>query len=270
MDWSGGWVAADRKNRGFFVPLAPQTGSEEAAACRLITSRRNLHAETKNAKNKIMKKFLLIVSALVLYGQGSMAQSLEKMQWFNEPEQWSIENKTLRMFVTPQSDYWRIAHYGFTVDDAPFYYTTYGGEFEVKVKVKGDYTHRFDQAGLMLRIDHENYIKAGIEFVDGKFNLSTVVTHKTSDWSVIPLDKSVPYIWIKAVRRLDAVEVFYSYDDVEYTMMRTAWLQDNTPVMVGLMAASPDGEGFYVTFEDFKVKHLPDSRRLEWLHKNAQ
>ena len=37
----------------------------------------------------------------------------------------------------------------------------------------------------MLRIDHENYIKAGIEFVDGKFNLSTVVTHKTSDWSVI-------------------------------------------------------------------------------------
>lgn len=151
----------------------------------------------------------------------------------------------------------------------PFYYATYGGEFEVKVKVSGDYKARFDQAGIMLRIDHENYIKAGIEFVDGKFNLSTVVTHHTSDWSVITLDRAVPYIWIKAVRRLDAVEIFYSFDDNEYTLMRNAWLQDNTPVQVGLMGASPDGEGFQATFEHFKVKHLPDLRRLEWLKKNS-
>ena len=105
---------------------------------------------------------------------------------------------------------------------------------------------------------------------DGKFNLSTVVTHKTSDWSVITLDKPVPYVWIKAVRRLDAVEIFYSFDDKEYVMMRNAWLQDHVPVMVGLMAASPDGNGFNATFENFKVKHLPDMRRLEWLKKNAE
>ena len=182
-----------------------------------------------------MKK--LLFSLLMMIGvQASFAQTLEKMQWFNEPEQWEIKDKSLSMFVTPQSDYWRISHYGFTVDDAPFYYATYGGEFEVKVKVTGDYKARFDQAGLMLRIDHENDIKSGIEFVDGKFNLSTVVTHKTSDWSVITLDKPVPYIWIKAVRRLDAVEIFYSFDDKTYTMMRNAWLQDNIPVKVGFMS----------------------------------
>ena len=96
----------------------------------------------------------------------------------------------------------------------------------------------------MLRIDHENYIKAGIEFVDGKYNLSTVVTHRTSDWSIIPLEKPVPFVWIKAVRRLDAVEIFYSFDNKEYTMMRNAWLQDNHPVMVGVMGACPDGDGF--------------------------
>ena len=129
-----------------------------------------------------MKKQLILGMALGASLQAGMAQSLEKMQWFNEPEQWKIENQALTMFVTPQSDYWRISHYGFTVDDAPFYYTTYGGEFEVKVKVTGDYKTRFDQAGLMLRIDHENYIKTGIEFVDGKFNLSTVVTHKNKDY----------------------------------------------------------------------------------------
>ena len=198
----------------------------------------------------------------------TMAQTLEKMQWFNEPESWEIKEETLLMDVTPQSDYWRISHYGFTVDDAPFLYTLRGGEFEVKVKVSGEYKTRFDQAGLMIRIDHENYLKTGIEYVDGKYNLSAVVTHHTSDWSVVQLDKPVPFVWIKAVRRLDAVEVFYSFDDKEYVMMRNCWMQDNTPVMVGLMAASPDGDGFKAKFEHFCIKHLPDLRRQEWLKKN--
>ena len=198
----------------------------------------------------------------------TMAQTLEKMQWFNEPESWEIKDGTLLMDVTPQSDYWRISHYGFTVDDAPFLYTLRGGEFEVKVKVSGEYKTRFDQAGLMIRSDHENYLKTGIEYVDGKYNLSAVVTHHTSDWSVVQLDKPVPFVWIKAVRRLDAVEVFYSFDDKEYIMMRNCWMQDNTPVMVGLMAASPDGDGFKAKFEHFSIKHLPDLRRQEWLKKN--
>ena len=197
------------------------------------------------------------------------AQSLDKMQWFNEPAKWEIKNNSLSMSVTPQSDYWRISHYGFTVDDAPFLYTLRGGEFEVKVKVSGDYTARFDQAGLMLRIDHENYIKAGIEFVDGKYNLSTVVTHHTSDWSIITLDRPVPFVWIKAVRRLDAIEVFYSFDDVTYTLMRHAWMPDNHPIMVGVMAACPDGNGFKARFDNFSIKHLPDQRRLEWLKRNT-
>ena len=148
-----------------------------------------------------------------------MAQSLEKMQWFNEPAQWKIDGNTLLMDVTP---------------------------------------------------DHENYIKAGIEFVDGKYNLSTVVTHHTSDWSIIPLDKPVPFVWIKAVRRLDAVEIFYSFDDKEYTLMRNAWLQDNCPVMVGIMGACPDGNGFKARLEGFSIKQLPDLRRVQWLEKNSE
>ena len=145
-----------------------------------------------------MKKSILC-SLMLAASVAASAQSLDKMQWFNEPTKWEIKNNSLTMNVTPQSDYWRVSHYGFTVDDAPFLYTMRGGEFEVKVKVTGDYTARFDQAGLMLRIDHENYIKAGIEFVDGKYNLSTVVTHHTSDWSIIALDRPVPFVWIKAV-----------------------------------------------------------------------
>ena len=215
----------------------------------------------------MVKKFF-ITAFVLLSGLAVSAQTLEKMNWFNEPSQWNITNNKLTMSVTPKSDHWRISHDGFTVDDAPFYYAEYGGEFEAKVKVSGDYKARFDQAGMMIRIDHENYIKAGIEYVDEKFNLSTVVTHHTSDWSVITLNKPVDFIWIKAVRRKDAIEIFYSFDDKEYTMMRNAWMEANRPVRVGLMGASPDGNGFNATFSDFSVKHLPDAVRTEWLEHN--
>jgi len=215
-----------------------------------------------------MKKIFLALS--LIFGLLELkAQTLEKMQWFNEPAKWQIKDNSLIMQVTPQSDYWRIAHYGFTVDDAPFYFANYGGEFEAKVKLTGAYKARFDQMGLMIRTNEKNYIKTGVEFVDGKFNVSTVVTHDKSDWSVLPLEKVPPFIWIKVVRRLDALEIFYSLDDKNYIMTRNAPLQDNAPVMVGLMAASPDGAGFEAKFENFSVKHLPDQRRLEWL-KNHQ
>lgn len=215
-----------------------------------------------------MKTKVALISLGMALSASVQAQTLERMQWFNEPESYSINGKTLIMDVPAQTDYWRIAHYGFTVDDGPFLYTTYGGEFEAKVKVSGQYKTRFDQAGMMIRIDNENYVKFGIEFVDGKYNISTVVTHHTSDWSVITLDKPVDYLWVKAVRRRDAIELFYSFDDKEYVMMRTLWMQDNCPVMVGPVAACPDGDGFKARFDDFQVKHLPDARRLEWLENN--
>lgn len=213
---------------------------------------------------------VILVILLIITAQGMQAQTLEKMNWFNEPAEWSIVDGELQMTVTPKSDYWRISHYGFTVDDAPFYYAEYGGEFEAKVKISGDYKVRFDQAGMMIRIDHENYIKTGIEFVDGKYNLSAVVTHHTSDWSVVALDKPVEAVWIKAVRRLDAIEIFYSFDDKNYTMMRNAWMEANRPVKVGMMGACPDGDGFKVRFSDFSVKHLPDKVRTDWLKANAE
>lgn len=218
--------------------------------------------------NKISILALLALAAI--FGQQIKAQTLEKMNWFNEPASWSIKSGVLTMDVTPKSDYWRISHYGFTVDDAPFYYAEYGGEFEAKVKVSGDYKVRFDQAGMMIRLDHENYIKTGIEFVDGKYNLSTVVTHTTSDWSVIELDRPVDFIWIKAVRCLDAIEIFYSFDDKEYKMMRNAWVEANHPVKIGMFAACPDGDGFKARFSDFKVTHLPDKVRTDWLRANAE
>lgn len=76
--------------------------------------------------NYDMKKLLVSMAAMLL-ATTSMAQTLERMQWFNEPENWEIKDDVLTMDVTPHSDFWRISHYGFTVDDGPVLYTTRGG-----------------------------------------------------------------------------------------------------------------------------------------------
>ena len=75
-------------------------------------------------------------------------------------------------------------------------------------------------------------------------------------------------IWIKAIRRLDAVEIYYSFDNIEYKMMRNAWLSANHPVKIGMFAASPDGNGFKVRFSNFEILHLPDTIRSKWLEQS--
>ena len=192
------------------------------------------------------------------------------MEWFNEPVKWELEGENLVMDVTPKSDYWRITHYGFTVDDGPFYYSQWGGEFEVTVKITGEYRTRFDQMGLMLRIDEKNWIKTGIEYVDGKYNYSTVVTNEHSSWSVLVLEDNPKSVWIKAIRRIDAVEIYFSLDGVKYQMSNLAYFPERKKAMVGMVAASPDGDGFKALFENFKIKHLPDERRLKWLEENKE
>ncbi|MBV6644148.1 MAG: DUF1349 domain-containing protein [Cyclobacteriaceae bacterium] len=189
--------------------------------------------------------------------------------WINEPSDWKYEKNRLEMFVTGKTDFWRKTHYGFTVDDGPFFYTRRGGEFEVSAKISADYQARYDQAGLMIRVDETMWIKAGIEYVDGRFHASTVVTRNFSDWSLVALGKNMDAIFIKMLRKLDAVEVSYSIDGSNYQLMRLAYFPDNIPVDIGLMAASPDGEGFNARFDHIQIKHLPDQRRINWLSENA-
>lgn len=194
---------------------------------------------------------------------------MKKIQWFNEPDKWEMTNdSSLSMFVTPYTDFWRKTHYGFTVDDGPFCYLNVGGEFEANVKITGDYKNRFDQMGLLIRKDEKNWIKTGVEFVNEKINLSAVVTLKRSDWSVVELKERPKSVWLKVLRIRDSIKIMYSLNNQDFTMMRLAYFPENTPVMVGLTAASPDGEGFLALFEDFEIIHLPDSKRKEWLENN--
>ena len=79
----------------------------------------------------------------------------------------------------------------FERDNGHFYYRSLPGDqsFTATVNVRGKYHTLYDQGGLMLRIDEKNWIKCGVEYVDGQQFASVVVTvNGWSDWSVVPIN----------------------------------------------------------------------------------
>lgn len=179
-----------------------------------------------------------------------------EMQWLNEPPAWRVHTNSLEALSAPNSDFWRKTHYGFTRDSGHFYYQEVQGNFSVEIRISGRYEALYDQAGLMLRVDEENWIKTGVEFFDGQQHASAVVTREFSDWSVVTLEGYPPCIWLRVMRKSEAVEIFYSLDGQKYSLLRLAYLVPATMTQVGPMCASPDGPGFTTKFEGFEVTLL--------------
>jgi uncharacterized protein len=177
------------------------------------------------------------------------------MLWFNEAPTWREEEGTIHVTTGPNSDFWRKTHYGFIRDNGHFYYELVKGDFDVEVKVAGQYKDLYDQAGLMVRVDEENWLKCGIEYVGGVQFISAVFTRDFSDWSVAPLPDNPSFIWLRLTRRSEAIEIQYSRNGIDYTLLRMGYLLPSESAGVGIMCASPDGDGFPVTFEEFSIKN---------------
>jgi hypothetical protein len=178
------------------------------------------------------------------------------MQWHNEPTRWTLQGETITVVTDPKTDFWQKTHYGFIRDNGHFYFEHMTGDFTAEVQVTGTYTALYDQAGLMIRADATTWMKCGIEFVDGVHHASVVVTRDYSDWSVVPLPASPLTLWIRVRRQSGDIEVQYSLNGHAYHMLRVAHLTTANPLQVGMMCASPEGDGFSVTFDAFSVQQI--------------
>lgn len=122
------------------------------------------------------------------------------------------------------------------------------------VKLVGKYQAQYDQAGLMVRLNAQNWMKCGIEFVDGRAHVSAVFTRDFSDWSTFRLDAPASPFWVKVVRKGDSLDILYSLNGTEFIEARLGYFAPSEAVMVGPMCAAPEGKGFDVRFEDWTVK----------------
>jgi regulation of enolase protein 1 (concanavalin A-like superfamily) len=154
-----------------------------------------------------------------------------------------------------QTDFWRKTEYGFIRDNGHFAYSTVVGDFSVEVTFVGKYRTLYDQAGLMIRLDADRWIKTGIEFVDESMNFSTVVTNDASDWSLIPLSESahVEAVHARLVRKASTVSTAFRRPEGRWQTARVAGFPSEPLCQVGVMCCSPQRAGFEVRFSDFAV-----------------
>ena len=175
-----------------------------------------------------------------------------EMHWLGEPPEWTVENDLLHVTTGERTDFWRETHYGFVRDNGHFLYAEAEGDFSAKVTFSARYEHLYDQAGLMLRLDERRWVKAGVEYSDGKRLLSTVVTRERSDWSVTSLPDNTDEVTLRLTRRGGALLV-QALRGGHFDLLRLADFPSSNPVQVGIMCCTPERAGLKATFRDFRV-----------------
>ncbi len=182
--------------------------------------------------------------------------------WFNEPAFWTGDDRHLQLRTELETDFWRETFYGFIRDSGHAYLTPVASDFTASVGVTAAYEALYDQAGLFLRLDERQWIKAGIEFTDGIMHFSVVVTRDVSDWSVIPLHDASPddEISMRLTRHGTAVRVQFSTASGSWQMARLCPFSD-ADAQIGVMACSPQRAGFTAAFRELTIGP-PLSRQL--------
>jgi regulation of enolase protein 1 (concanavalin A-like superfamily) len=171
--------------------------------------------------------------------------------WLNPPAQWSVDADGLHVRSSEGTDFWRHTHYGFVKDDGHVFGREVAGDVKVTATFTGTFASQYDQAGLMLRASETEWLKCGIEYVDGMRRMSTVVTRDFSDWSIVSPPELPERLTVELTRSGDCVEVRYVLDGPE--LVRVAYLEPGRPLLCGVMCASPQGPGFESLFERFDI-----------------
>jgi uncharacterized protein len=174
--------------------------------------------------------------------------------WLNEPERWTAQGDNLDIVTDKATDFWRETHYGFCRDSGHFLGFPTAEAFTAELRVQCNFQALYDQAGIMVRIDAERWVKAGIEFSDGRPMLASVLTDGRSDWATAPYERDAGDFWMRATVANGVLRLQVSADGKLWPLMRLAPFPKAASYLVGPMACTPEREGLPVTFSSFSLK----------------
>jgi regulation of enolase protein 1 (concanavalin A-like superfamily) len=84
--------------------------------------------------------------------------------WHHEPESWQIKNNQLIITSEKETDFWQRTHYGFQADNGHFLYVECEGDFTIEAQMHCKFKNQYDQAGLMVRISDQCWVKTSVEY----------------------------------------------------------------------------------------------------------
>jgi regulation of enolase protein 1 (concanavalin A-like superfamily) len=176
-------------------------------------------------------------------------RSWDEGTWTTAPEGVTAEGDDLLVTARAQSDFWRTTSYGFLHDDGHGLLVDLPDGSAVEVTFVADLTEQFDQAGLLVRVDADHWVKAGVEYADGAPQLGAVVTEVFSDWSTAPVPTWLGrHVTVRASRSDDALTIRARVDDEPWQLVRLAPIDATLRWMAGPMVCAPTRSGLMVRF----------------------
>ncbi len=182
--------------------------------------------------------------------------NLNNFVWTREPKSYFIRGDQLTVVTKPHTDLWQRTYYHFRNDNAPvFQRETEEKYFSFTVKCDFVESHcRFDQCGVVVYLNGENWLKASVEFENGEFqHLGSVVTNNGySDWATTEIPNDIKSMWYRLSRREDDFCVECSFDGNKFKQMRVCHMNmADGKIRFGVYACSPENSSFKAEFSHF-------------------
>lgn len=179
------------------------------------------------------------------------------LKWTREPENYSIAENRIAIITQPHTDLWQRTYYHFRNDNAPvLQIETDEKYFSFVVKTEFESKHRYDQCGIVMYLDSENWLKASMEYENEEIQrLGAVVTNNGySDWSSTDVNASIKSMWYRLSRRENDFCVENSTDGVKYNQMRICHMFNVTEtVSFGIYACSAEASSFKAVFTNMEI-----------------
>ena len=194
--------------------------------------------------------------------------SIHDFKWTREPEWFTVSDDRVEVVTKPHTDLWQRTYYHFRNDNAPvFQMETEEQFFSFVVKTEFESHHRFDQCGVVMYLDGDNWLKGSIEYENERLqHLGSVVTNLGySDWATTEIDASIKAMWYRFSRREDDYCIECSEDGVYFSQMRICHMhRGGGTIRFGIYACSPEDSSFKATFSNMAL--LP----CQWLAHDGQ
>ena len=183
---------------------------------------------------------------------------LTKFRWTREPKSYVIDENRIEIVTKPHTDLWQRTYYHFQNDNAPvLQMETEESYFSFVVKTEFDESHhRFDQCGVVMYLDSENWLKGSVEYENETYqHLGSVVTNRGySDWATTVIDASVKSMWYRFSRREDDYCIECSEDGTTYSQMRICHMYGGKgKIRFGIYACSPEDSSFKAVFSHMQL-----------------
>lgn len=182
---------------------------------------------------------------------------ITKFQWTREPLSCVLKDNIIEIVTKPYTDLWQRTYYHFRNDNAPvLQMKTSEKYFSFTVKTEFESNHRFDQCGVVMYLDSENWLKASVEYENSEFqHLGSVVTnHGYSDWATTAIDAHKKSMWYRLSRREDDFCIECSDDGISFSQMRICHIWNaSDEISFGVYACSPENSSFKATFTNMDI-----------------